>query len=1112
MLKYFVSLLLCGLSSVAMAEVEVVTTPLLSFPPAELVVGHTDSVRAVAYSPDGSRIVSGSDDNTLKIWDASSGKELATFSGHTDSVWEVAYSPDGSRIVSGSSDKTLKIWDASSGEELATFSGHTDSVLAVAYSSDGSRIVSGSWDKTLKIWDASSGKELATLSGHTDSVYAVSYSPDGSRIVSGSRDNTLKIWDASSGKELATLSGHTDFVWSVAYSPDGSRIVSGSWDKTLKIWDASSGQELATFSGHTNAVYGVAYSPDGSRIVSGSYNRLKIWDASSGKELTTLSGHTSWVVAVAYSPDGSRIVSGNWNNTLKIWDVTSGEVLKTLGYNHNINGIALSPDGKTIVSAGYSDKWLKIWDASSGKQLATLGGHTNYVRGVAYSPDGSRIVSGSNDNTLKIWDASSRKELLTLSGHTDSVRRVAYSPDGSRIVSGSFDNTLKIWDASSGTELATLSGHTEGVRAVAYSPDGNRIVSGSGDKTLKIWDASSGKELITLSGHTDSVWAVAYSPDGSRIVSGSYDKTLKIWDASSGQELATLTGHTWSIYAVAYSPDGSRIVSGSGDATVKIWDANSGQLLSSLEAHTNWISGVAFSPSGHLIYSASYGGRTIKVWPSNIIDNSIGKAIVIAASGAHRANTLFPYTDELAKKMYHTLKQRGFTDKNIIYFNPDFFQDIDGDGKDDKVVDFKLQDPAAELKQAFAQTASLHKNQQFVLYIHGHAKEEQLRISREYWLESGASHDFNSDGVHLQGLLANLAPTVEQVIILDTCYSGSVLDELAAPNRIIMTSSDAKTPSWNTKFANFSETLITQLRRGQTFHSAFQQSEQMIKSNSKLLGDQKPQLDDNGDGFYSVTTEGNLANKWVLGREGQAQDEPEIIDTQTALALSSENLQQDLWVKTSPTFEGIRQVKAVLIPPNSGNYSGEETGLGRSEIKLIYNQAKQRFENTVHYNDFSLAGSWQIIYQAQDTQGTWSETKLAEIQISTPPPPVSIKIRIPRSSYNIGETLSCNLDISASSKTSESYSIYAALVYPPTEGYFITIDENKGFSLPNDILPYRPKLELSGTKTLFPLEMQIRPSMKTGNYQCCGVITNIDVDATDAKNWLAIDCKATVIQ
>jgi hypothetical protein len=607
------------------------------------------------------------------------------------------------------------------------------------------------------------------------------------------------------------------------------------------------------------------------------------------------------------------------------------------------------------------------------------------------------------------------------------------------------------------------------------------------------------------------MYTILKLPDGSIIEStGSNDNTLKILDASSGKELTTLNGNTSSFTAVAYSPDGSRIVSGSGDGTVKIWDANSGQLLSSLEAHTSWISGVAFSPSGHLIYSASRD-RTIKVWPSNI-DNSIGKAIVIAASGAHRSNTLFPYTDELAKKMYHTLKQRGFTDKNIIYFNPDFFQDIDGDGKDDNVVDFKLQDPAAELKQAFAQVATLHKGQQLVLYIHGHAKEEQLRISREYWLESGANHDFNGDGVHLQGLLANLAPEVEQVIIVDTCYSGSVLNELAAPNRIIMTSSDGKSPSWNAKLANFSETLITQLRRGQTFQSAFQQSEQMIIANPKLFGEQKPQLDDNGDGFYSSTKDGNLANKWVLGREGQAQDEPEILDTQKALALSSENLQQDLWAKTSPTFEGIRRVKAVLIPPNSGTYTGEETGLGRSEIDLIYNQAKQRFEKTVHYNNFSLAGHWQVIYQAQDTQGTWSETKLAEIKITTPPPPVSISVRLPRSIYNTGETLSCNLDITTSANASGAYAVYAALLYPPTLGYFVTIKENKEFSLPNDILPYRPKIELSGTKTLYPLEMEIRPSMKAGNYQCCGVITGINVDATDAKNWLAIDCKGTVIQ
>ena len=212
-------------------------------------VGHTSTVGAVAYSPDGTRIVSGSADHTLKVWDAASGAELATLTGHAGYVEAAAYSPDGTRIVSGSADHTLKVWDAATGAELATLTGHAGDVEAVAYSPDGTRIVSGSY-KTLKVWDAASGAELATLTGHTKAVGAVAYSPDGTRIISGSWDNTLKVWDAASGAELATLTGHTGAVRAAAYSPDGTRIVSGSWDHTLKVWDAATGAELATLTGH----------------------------------------------------------------------------------------------------------------------------------------------------------------------------------------------------------------------------------------------------------------------------------------------------------------------------------------------------------------------------------------------------------------------------------------------------------------------------------------------------------------------------------------------------------------------------------------------------------------------------------------------------------------------------------------------------------------------------------------------------------------------------------------------------------------------------------------------------------------------------------------------
>jgi WD40 repeat protein/cellulose biosynthesis protein BcsQ len=340
------------------------------------------------------------------------GKPLSLLSRPETEMELAAIAAEVGRILS--EDETLKIWGAESGTELATLRGHSDRVWACAYSPDGQRIVSASEDETLKIWDADSLEEMATLTGHRDYVNACVYSPDGKRIVSASQDRTLKIWDAESGLELATLTGHSYAVWACAYSPDGRRIVSASKDGTLKIWDAESGAQLAALAGHSSKVSACAYSPDGRRIVSASDDgRLKLWDAESGAELATLVGHKgelppmSHVTACAYSPDGKRIVSASRDGTLKIWNAESGEKLATLvGHTDDVNACAYSPDGSRIVSAS-GDKTLKIWDAVSGAELATLVGHKDDVNGCAYSPDGRRIVSASEDETLKIWDAES---------------------------------------------------------------------------------------------------------------------------------------------------------------------------------------------------------------------------------------------------------------------------------------------------------------------------------------------------------------------------------------------------------------------------------------------------------------------------------------------------------------------------------------------------------------------------------------------------------------------------------------------------------------------------------------------------------------------------------
>ena len=552
-----------------------------------LLPGHTDSVLSVAVSPDGGRIVSGSDDSTVRIWDAQTGEPIGQpLQGHTDRVLSVAVSPDGGRIVSGSADRTVRIWDAQTGEPIGQpLQGHTDRVLSVAVSPDGGRIVSGSADSTVRIWDAQTGEPIGQpLQGHTDSVLSVAVSPDGGRIVSGSADRTVRIWDAQTGEPIGQpLQGHTDRVWSVAVSPDGGRIVSGSADSTVRIWDAQTGEPIGQpLQGHTSSVWSVAVSPDGGRIVSGSADStVRIWDAQTGEPIgQPLQGHTDSVWSVAVSPDGGRIVSGSADSTVRIWDAQTGEPIgqPLQGHTDRVLSVAVSPDGGRIVS-GSDDSTVRIWDTQTGEPIGQpLQGHTDSVLSVAVSPDGGRIVSGSADRTVRIWDAQTGEPIgQPLQGHTDWVWSVAVSPDGGRIVSGSDDSTVRIWDAQTGEPIGQpLQGHTDRVLSVAVSPDGGRIVSGSADSTVRIWDAQTGEPIgQPLQGHTDRVWSVAVSPDGGRIVSGSDDSTVRIWDAQTGEPIGQpLQGHTARVLSVAVSPDGGRIVSGSYDNTVRIWEGH----------------------------------------------------------------------------------------------------------------------------------------------------------------------------------------------------------------------------------------------------------------------------------------------------------------------------------------------------------------------------------------------------------------------------------------------------------------------------------------------------------------------------------------------------------
>ena len=624
---------------------------------------HDASIRSVSWSPDSSKIVSGSLDDTVRIWEASSGRLLRTLTGgNTSQVLSVSWSPDGRKIVSGSKDDTVRIWEASSGRLLHTLTGHTGNVLSVSWSPDGSKIVSGSDDHTVRIWEAPSGRLLSTLTGHMGNVTSVSWSPDGSKIVSGSNrpdgskivsgnnDDTVRIWNASTGRLLRTLTentdsvGYTDAVRSVSWSADGSKIVSGGDDGTVRIWEASSGSLLHTLRWYRGIVWSVSWSPDNSKIVSGvAYgdHTVRIWGASSGNELRRLRRHTSHVFSVSWSPDGSKIASGGDDNMVQVWQLSSslesesvsvalqdGSVSSTSGvWGVKLNSdIVLRFDRAVSVSGDWFTVSCDDEEIDGLTATTTSDGSVtdNVVYTIAAPPGG---YSSGSECILHVDESLGDFDDFTFTigtvqpfTHDSAVTSVSWSPDSSKIVSGSRDYTVRIWDASTEELLRTLTGHTNNVRSVSWwsssLEDSSKIVSGGHDNTVRIWDAKTGRLVRTLTGHTDRVNSVSWSADGSMIASGSADDTVRIWEASSGRLVRTLMGHTRTVNSVSWSPDSSMIVSGSNDYTVRIWEASSGRLLRTLTGHGRWVHSVSWSQDGNRIVSGS-GDHTVRIWEAS---------------------------------------------------------------------------------------------------------------------------------------------------------------------------------------------------------------------------------------------------------------------------------------------------------------------------------------------------------------------------------------------------------------------------------------------------------------------------------------------------------------
>lgn len=584
-------------------------------------------VNSVAFSPDGKTLASAGWDDTVRLWDVATGKELRKLDAHKAMVGRVVFSSDGRVLASrGGLDGTVKLWDPQTGTLLAKFTGLSNinpwrfnHDTALAFTPDG-KTLAATARKAIVFFDVAGGREVKRIDGHVYGI-TLAYSPDGKLLASGGVDEghdvySLRIWDAAEGKELRKCElPKNEPPTYLAFDPKNTgKLAAVVAEDDMHVFDATTGKEVTRVKHYWPSR--VLYTPDGKALVSaGAGPVIRHWDAATGEELyRDREAHQSGVAALAVSPDGKRIASGG--DGLRLWDVATGKAGLNIEVKGGVVSLAFAPDGKTLATGG-RDRVVHIWDADTGKPAGELKGHKHNIVGVAFSPDGKLLAAGDGQATVLIWDVASGKKLHEIDNQTGAeALALAFSPDGKTLAcagawnDSSFlpkagavfkingkeiksDGVINIqgvsmsrkegylvlaWDVATGKEVRKYGGLNDKIKSLAYSPDGTLLAAASKDGRVCLWDAATGEEKLHILAHAQHKDAahstspgVAFLPDGKSLATASTDRTIRVWDVRTAKERGRLHSDG-PCHTLAVARDGKTLVTGSSDTTLLVWD------------------------------------------------------------------------------------------------------------------------------------------------------------------------------------------------------------------------------------------------------------------------------------------------------------------------------------------------------------------------------------------------------------------------------------------------------------------------------------------------------------------------------------------------------------